>query len=72
LISNESYEFRFSPSVKSYVVNGRSQYTQVGGTTHTWDANGNRAPSGCDFNPALPGRARFGRAVRKPLKRMQG
>jgi hypothetical protein len=50
------------------VVNGRNQYTQVGGTNHAWDANGSRAQSGRDFNLAFPGRAKFGRAARKPLK----
>jgi RHS repeat-associated protein len=45
-VSNESYEFPFSPSVKSYVVNGRNQYTQVGGTIHTRDANGNLTGDG--------------------------
>jgi YD repeat-containing protein len=45
-VSNEAYEFPFSPSVKGYVVNGRNQYTQVGGTIHTWDANGNLTGDG--------------------------
>jgi hypothetical protein len=63
--------FPLTPSVKSYAVNGRNQYTLVGGTIHPWDANGSRAPSGHDFNPALLGRARFGRAARKPLQRIQ-
>ena len=40
-LSNEAYEFPITNSVKSYTANGRNQYTQVGGTTHTWDANGN-------------------------------
>jgi len=30
----------------AYVTNGRNQYTQVGGTTHTWDANGNLTGDG--------------------------
>jgi hypothetical protein len=57
-----------TPSVKGHAVNGRNQYTEVGGTTHGGDADGGRAPSGRDFNPALPDRAKFGRAARKPLK----
>ncbi len=43
---NDAYEFALSNSVKSYTVNGRNQYTQVGGTTHTWDANGNLTDDG--------------------------
>jgi RHS repeat-associated protein len=45
-LSNEAYEFPLTNSVKSYAVNGRNQYTQVGGTTHTWDANGNLTSDG--------------------------
>jgi RHS repeat-associated protein len=44
--TNEAYEFPLSSSVRSYVTNGRNQYTQVGGTTHTWDANGNLKDDG--------------------------
>ena len=48
---NEAYEFPLTGGVKSYVVNGRNQYTQVGGTTHTWDANGNLTDDGpTDFD----------------------
>jgi RHS repeat-associated protein len=43
---NEAYEFPLTPAVASYVVNGRNQYTQVGGTTHGWDANGNLTSDG--------------------------
>jgi RHS repeat-associated protein len=43
---NEAYEFPLTPDVDSYVVNGRNQYTQVGGTTHGWDANGNLTSDG--------------------------
>jgi RHS repeat-associated protein len=44
--TNNSYEFPLSNSVKSYVTNGRNQYTQVGGTTHGWDTNGNLTGDG--------------------------
>ena len=44
--TNNAYEFPLTNSVKSYVVNGRNQYTQVGGTTHSWDANGNLTGDG--------------------------
>ena len=40
-LSNAAYEYPLAPAVKTYVTNGRNQYTQVGGTTHTWDDNGN-------------------------------
>lgn len=43
---NEAYEFPLTPAVKSYVTNGRNQYTQVGGTAHSWDANGNLTDDG--------------------------
>jgi len=39
--TNNLYEAPFAAAVQSYVTNGRNQYTQVGGTTHGWDANGN-------------------------------
>jgi RHS repeat-associated protein len=45
-LSNEAYEYPITNSVQSYAVNGRNQYTQVGGTTHTWDANGNLTSDG--------------------------
>ncbi len=45
-LTNEAYEFPLTSSVKSYSVNGRNQYTQVGGTTHSWDANGNLTSDG--------------------------
>jgi len=44
--TNNAYEFSLANSVKSYVTNGRNQYTQVGGTTHGWDANGNLTSDG--------------------------
>ena len=44
--TNNTYEFPLTNSVKSYAVNGRNQYTQVGGTTHSWDANGNLTGDG--------------------------
>ena len=37
---------RSPPATKSYAVNGRNQYTQVGGTAHAWDANGNLTGDG--------------------------
>jgi RHS repeat-associated protein len=46
VLTNEVYEFPLTPAVKSYVTNGRNQYTQVGGTTHSWDANGNLTDDG--------------------------
>lgn len=45
-LTNDAYEFPLSNAVRSYAVNGRNQYTQVGGTTHTWDANGNLTSDG--------------------------
>jgi RHS repeat-associated protein len=44
--TNEAYEFPLAAGVKSYVTNGLNQYTQVGGTTHIWDANGNLTDDG--------------------------
>ncbi|MBV6422921.1 MAG: hypothetical protein NAOJABEB_00708 [Steroidobacteraceae bacterium] len=46
LLTNEAYEFQLTSSVRSYTVNGRNQYTQVGGAAHTWDANGNLTSDG--------------------------
>jgi len=43
---NEAYEFPLTPAVQAYVTNGRNQYTQVGGTTHGYDANGNLTGDG--------------------------
>ena len=45
-ISNAAYEFPFTPAVNTSVTNGRNQYTQVGGTNHAWDANGNLTSDG--------------------------
>jgi hypothetical protein len=45
-LSNNAYEHPIANSVKSYAVNGRNQYTQVGGATHSWDANGNLSSDG--------------------------
>jgi RHS repeat-associated protein len=45
-LTNNAYEYPVASSTKSYAVNGRNQYTQVGGTTHTWDANGNLTGDG--------------------------
>jgi hypothetical protein len=45
-LSNEAYEYPITNSVQSYAVNGRNQYTQVGGTSRTWDANGNLTSDG--------------------------
>ncbi|MGD9597237.1 MAG: RHS repeat-associated core domain-containing protein [Steroidobacteraceae bacterium] len=44
--TNEAYEFALTSAVKSYTVNGRNQYTQVGGAAHAWDANGNLTSDG--------------------------
>jgi YD repeat-containing protein len=44
--TNSAYEFPFAAGVKGYVANGRNQYTQVGGATHAWDANGNLTSDG--------------------------
>jgi RHS repeat-associated protein len=43
---NAAYEAPLVPSVKSYLTNGRNQYTQVGGANHAWDANGNLTSDG--------------------------
>ncbi len=45
-LTNNAYEYPVASSTRSYAVNGRNQYTQVGGTTHTWDANGNLTGDG--------------------------
>ena len=45
-LTNNAYEYPLTSSTKSYAVNGRNQYTQVGGTTHTWDTNGNLTGDG--------------------------
>jgi RHS repeat-associated protein len=44
--SNNAYEFPVASSARTYAVNGLNQYTQVGGTTHAWDANGNLTSDG--------------------------
>ena len=46
VLTNNAYESPFTASVKSYVTNGRNQYTTVGGTAHSWDANGNLTGDG--------------------------
>ncbi len=45
-LSNNAYEYPLTSSTRSYAVNGRNQYTQVGGVSHTWDANGNLTSDG--------------------------
>ena len=40
-LTNNAYEYPVAPATRSYAINGRNQYTQVGGTTHSWDASGN-------------------------------
>lgn len=45
-LTNNAYEYPVTSSTRSYAVNGRNQYTQVGGTSHTWDANGNLTSDG--------------------------
>ncbi len=45
-LTNNAYEYPVAPATQSYAVNGRNQYTQVGGTTHSWDANGNLTGDG--------------------------
>ena len=45
-LTNNAYEYPVSSSTRTYAVNGRNQYTQVGGTTHSWDANGNLTSDG--------------------------
>ena len=45
-LSNNAYEYPVTSSTRSYAVNGRNQYTQVGGVSHTWDANGNLTSDG--------------------------
>jgi hypothetical protein len=45
-LANASYEFPLTPAVTSYVVNGRNQYTQVGGANQGFDANGNLTSDG--------------------------
>jgi RHS repeat-associated protein len=44
--SNNAYEYPVTSSTRTYAVNGLNQYTQVGGTSHTWDANGNLTSDG--------------------------
>ncbi|MBV6416087.1 MAG: tRNA3(Ser)-specific nuclease WapA [Steroidobacteraceae bacterium] len=46
VLTNEAYEFALTSAAQSYTVNGRNQYTQVGGASHTWDANGNLTSDG--------------------------
>ncbi|MGD9599156.1 MAG: hypothetical protein AB7G76_06125 [Steroidobacteraceae bacterium] len=46
VLANDAYEFALTNAVKSYTVNGRNQYTQVGGAAHAWDANGNLTSDG--------------------------
>jgi RHS repeat-associated protein len=46
-LSNDSYAFTgLSPNSKSYSVNGLNQYTAVGGTTQSYDPNGNLTGDG--------------------------
>jgi len=45
-LSNNAYEYPVTPALRSFTVNGRNQYTQVGGAAHTWDANGNLTSDG--------------------------
>ena len=45
-LTNNAYEYPVTSSTKSYAVNGRNQYTQVGGVSHAWDANGNLTSDG--------------------------
>jgi len=45
-LTNTAYEYAVTDSTQSYAVNGRNQYTQVGGSTHAWDANGNLTSDG--------------------------
>ncbi len=45
-LSNNAYEHPLTSSTRTYAVNGRNQYTQVGGTAHAWDANGNLTSDG--------------------------
>jgi RHS repeat-associated protein len=45
-LSNHAYEYPVTSSTRSFTVNGRNQYTQVGGTNHAWDANGNLTSDG--------------------------
>ena len=45
-LTNNAYEYPVASSTKSFTVNGRNQYTLVGGATHTWDANGNLTGDG--------------------------
>jgi RHS repeat-associated protein len=44
--SNNAYEYPVTSSSRTYAVNGLNQYTQVGGTSHAWDANGNLTSDG--------------------------
>ena len=45
-LTNNAYEYPVTSSTKSYAINGRNQYTQVGGVSHAWDANGNLTSDG--------------------------
>jgi RHS repeat-associated protein len=45
-LTNNAYEYPVTSSTRAYAVNGLNQYTQVGGTTHAWDANGNLTGDG--------------------------
>ena len=45
-LSNNAYEYPLTSSTRTYAVNGRNQYTQVGGVSHAWDANGNLTGDG--------------------------
>ena len=45
-LTNNAYEYPVTSSTRSYAVNGRNQYTQVGGVGHAWDANGNLTSDG--------------------------
>jgi len=44
--SNDSYGFAKSAASTAYAVNGLNQYTTVGGTAQTYDANGNLTGTG--------------------------
>lgn len=44
--SNDSYGFTKTAASSTYAVNGLNQYTNVGGATHSFDANGNLTGTG--------------------------
>ena len=44
--SNDSYGFTKTAASSTYAVNGLNQYTNVGGATHSFDANGNLPGTG--------------------------